>query len=99
MFDPEIDTAWRRVLQPGIEFMKSRYYDKLSGRSCGIWKNLFGGSRRKMAKKIAKTKRCYANTLRPRSIRSDALYPALNGEWEVPVIRNAFGAIVPRPRR
>ena len=25
MFDPETDTAWRRVLQPGIEFMKSRY--------------------------------------------------------------------------
>jgi hemoglobin-like flavoprotein len=25
MFDPEIETAWRRVLQPGIEFMKSRY--------------------------------------------------------------------------
>ncbi len=24
-----------------------------------------------------------------RSIRSDALYPALSGEWEVPVIRNA----------
>ena len=25
MFDQEIETAWRRVLQPGIEFMKSRY--------------------------------------------------------------------------
>jgi hemoglobin-like flavoprotein len=25
MFDPEIETAWRRVLQPGIEFMTSRY--------------------------------------------------------------------------
>jgi len=25
MFDPDTDTAWRRVLQPGIEFMKSRY--------------------------------------------------------------------------
>jgi hemoglobin-like flavoprotein len=25
MFGPEIGTAWRRVLQPGIEFMKSRY--------------------------------------------------------------------------
>ena len=25
MFDPEIETAWRRVLEPGIEFMKSRY--------------------------------------------------------------------------
>jgi hemoglobin-like flavoprotein len=25
MFDPEVETAWRRVLQPGIEFMKSRY--------------------------------------------------------------------------
>ena len=25
MFDPETETAWRRVLQPGIEFMKSRY--------------------------------------------------------------------------
>ena len=25
MFDPEIETAWRRVLQPGIELMKSRY--------------------------------------------------------------------------
>ena len=24
-FHPEIETAWRRVLQPGIEFMKSRY--------------------------------------------------------------------------
>ena len=24
-FDPEIETAWRRVLRPGIEFMKSRY--------------------------------------------------------------------------
>jgi hypothetical protein len=24
-----------------------------------------------------------------RSIRSDALYPALSGEWEVPVTRNA----------
>ena len=23
-----------------------------------------------------------------RSIRSDALYPALSGEWEVPVTRN-----------
>lgn len=25
MFDPEIEAAWRRLLQPGIEFMKSRY--------------------------------------------------------------------------
>ena len=25
MFDPETETAWRRVLQPGTEFMKSRY--------------------------------------------------------------------------
>ena len=25
MFDLEIETAWRRLLQPGIEFMKSRY--------------------------------------------------------------------------
>jgi len=25
MFDMETGTAWRRVLQPGIEFMKSRY--------------------------------------------------------------------------
>jgi hemoglobin-like flavoprotein len=25
MFDLKIDTAWRRVLQPGIEFMKSKY--------------------------------------------------------------------------
>jgi hemoglobin-like flavoprotein len=25
MFGPEIETAWRRVLQPGTEFMKSRY--------------------------------------------------------------------------
>jgi len=25
MFDPEIENAWRRVLQPGIEFMKSGY--------------------------------------------------------------------------
>jgi hemoglobin-like flavoprotein len=24
-FDAETETAWRRVLQPGIEFMKSRY--------------------------------------------------------------------------
>ncbi len=24
-FDMETETAWRRVLQPGIEFMKSRY--------------------------------------------------------------------------
>ena len=25
MFDPETEGAWRRALQPGIEFMKSRY--------------------------------------------------------------------------
>jgi hemoglobin-like flavoprotein len=25
MFDPETETAWRRVLQHGTEFMKSRY--------------------------------------------------------------------------
>jgi hemoglobin-like flavoprotein len=25
MFDSETETAWRRVLQPGTEFMKSRY--------------------------------------------------------------------------
>ena len=25
MFNLEIDTAWRRVLQPGIKFMKSKY--------------------------------------------------------------------------
>ena len=25
MFDMEIETAWRRTPQPGIEFMKSRY--------------------------------------------------------------------------
>ena len=31
-----------------------------------FWTNPFGGSR-KIAKKIAKNKRCYANTLRPRS--------------------------------
>lgn len=24
-FDPEIEKVWRRVLQPGIDFMKSRY--------------------------------------------------------------------------
>jgi hemoglobin-like flavoprotein len=24
-FDPEVEAAWRRVLLPGIEFMKSRY--------------------------------------------------------------------------
>jgi hypothetical protein len=34
-------------------------------RSGGIRRNLFGGSRRKIAKKIAKNKRCYANTLLP----------------------------------
>ena len=39
--------------------------------SGGIRRNLFGGSRRKIAK------------------RSDALYPALSGEWKVPVTRNA----------
>jgi hemoglobin-like flavoprotein len=25
MFDPETETAWRHMLQPGTEFMKSRY--------------------------------------------------------------------------
>jgi hemoglobin-like flavoprotein len=25
LFDPEIETAWRRILQPGIDYMKSRY--------------------------------------------------------------------------
>ena len=25
LFDPEIERAWRRLLEPGIEFMKSRY--------------------------------------------------------------------------
>lgn len=25
MFDPEIEAAWRHMLQPGIDFMKSRY--------------------------------------------------------------------------
>jgi len=25
MFDAQTETAWRRMLQPGIEFMKSRY--------------------------------------------------------------------------
>ena len=25
LFDPETETAWRRVLQPGIEIMKSKY--------------------------------------------------------------------------
>ena len=25
MFDAETETAWRRVLQPGIDYMKSRY--------------------------------------------------------------------------
>lgn len=25
MFEAEIETAWRRVLQPGIDYMKSRY--------------------------------------------------------------------------
>jgi len=25
VYDAEIETAWRRLLQPGIEFMKSRY--------------------------------------------------------------------------
>ena len=25
LFDTETGTAWRRMLQPGIEFMKSRY--------------------------------------------------------------------------
>jgi hemoglobin-like flavoprotein len=25
MFNMEIEIAWRRLLQPGIEFMKSRY--------------------------------------------------------------------------
>ena len=25
MFDPQTETAWRRALQPGIEFMKSKY--------------------------------------------------------------------------
>jgi hypothetical protein len=42
-------------------------HDRNYERSGGIWKNLFGGNRRRIAKKIAKNKRCYANTLRPRS--------------------------------
>ena len=25
LFDPKTETAWRRMLQPGIKFMKSRY--------------------------------------------------------------------------
>jgi hemoglobin-like flavoprotein len=25
MFDADVETAWRRVLQPGIDYMKSRY--------------------------------------------------------------------------
>ena len=44
---------------------------------------------KKNSEENSENKRCYANTLRPRSIRSDALYPALSGEWEVPVTRNA----------
>src|SRR6266851_6670644 len=39
--------------------------DRNYERSGGIWRNLFGWSRRKIAKKIAKNKRCYANSLRP----------------------------------
>jgi hypothetical protein len=34
--------------------------------SRGIWTNLFAGSK-KNSEEIAKNKRCYANTLRPRS--------------------------------
>src|ERR1700737_3507572 len=41
--------------------------DRNYERSYGIWRNLFGGSRRKIAKKIAKNKRCYANTFTTRS--------------------------------
>ena len=33
--------------------------------------------------------RCGQATAKGQSIRSDALYPALSGEWEVPVTRNA----------
>jgi hypothetical protein len=35
------------------------------------------------------SRRRTAETLRRKSMRSDALYPALSGEWEVPVTRNA----------
>ena len=35
-------------------------------RSRGIWTNLFAGSKQN-SEEIAKNKRCYANTLRPRS--------------------------------
>src|ERR1700736_6530465 len=58
-------------------------------RSGGIPRNLFGGSRRKIAKKIADHRVMRSSDGEGRSIRSDALYPALSGEWEVPVTRNA----------
>ena len=51
--------------------------------------DLFGGSRRKIAKKIADHRVMRSSDGEGRSIRSDALYPALSGEWEVPVTRNA----------
>jgi hypothetical protein len=40
--------------------------DRSYERSGGIWRNLFGWSRRIIAKKVAKNKCCYANSLRPR---------------------------------
>src|SRR3984893_4647324 len=42
-------------------------HDRNYERSGGIWKNLFGGSRRKIAKKIAKKALLWQHTLRPRS--------------------------------
>src|SRR3984893_9201796 len=64
-------TLSRGVLTPGLEFSRNSENSKAnridtmkgpaeSGQICSV-------GRRKIAKKIAKNKRCYANTLRPRS--------------------------------
>ena len=55
----------RTILKPRNSENSKSQQDRNYERSCGSWRNLFGGSRRKIAKKIAKNKRCYANTLRP----------------------------------
>src|ERR1700737_2999305 len=69
MSDPIPTTAPPRDRTKSSENSKAKH-DRNYERSCGIWRNLFGGSRRKIAKKIAKNKRLLCQQLTTRSRRT-----------------------------
>ena len=49
------------IIRPADDILDPVQQDRNYERSCGIWRNLFGGSR-KNSEENSENKRCYANT-------------------------------------